>query len=373
MKKVLLIANANSVWTKEYVKNIHYKFNNKVYITDYYGLNDDEKQFYKNLNVEIIDLFTDIKLFKFIKYFVEFKKFAKEHRDEIDIVDIQSPPHSIQTYLIHKTIKKLNAKSIITFWGSDILRINSRDAKSMQKLIKQATWINIGTDHMFEVFKKYYDDSYNDKCTFVEFGSPALSYIKDCPLTKTECKKIFGLNSEKITVAVGYNGGKAQQHLLAIQALSELKDDLKNKIQLMLHVGYNTNSEYNKEIEAALQKSNFDYVMLKEMLNLEEIAKLRLATDIFVHAQTTDGLSGSIREAVYSGAILLNPEWLKYDKFDNDGVEYIKYADFQQLPSKITDVLEGNISIDKCKNKEILDNEYSWKSVEHKWKRMFDD
>lgn len=372
MKNVLVIGNATSIWIKEYIRNVHCKLGNRVYLTNYFSMNQEDKLFYEQLNVEIINFKATNKVCKFAEYNYVLNKFIKRHKGQIDVVDIQSPPNSKQADIIKKTVDNLGAKSVVTFWGSDIMRIDSKGAKRMKKLLKQAKVINIGTEKMHEKFKSYYNEEFDDKCVYIGFGSPAITNIRDCKLSKEECKMHFGLDKNKIVVAIGYNGRREQQHLSAIKAFSKLDKELKDKIQILIHLGYGFDIDYKNEIKSLLEKSELNYVINEDMLDLEQVAILRIATDVFVHSQTTDGLSGSIREVVYAGAILLNPEWIKYDKFDKDGVEYVVYNDFNNLTEKMTDILKGKIKIDKIKNRKILYAEYSWESVEDRWASMLD-
>lgn len=373
MKRVLVIGNASSVWTKEYIKNIHIKQGNSVWVTCYDKLSNDDEKFYNDINVNVLDLCSDEKFGRFLKYYTGFKKFCNIHKSDLDIVDIQGPPHSWQADIISNVFKNSKARIIVIFWGSDILQIDEKGAKHLEKILKISRWINIGTLHMHDKLREFYGNKFDSKCTYIGFGGPALTYIRDCDLTVDEAKAKLGLDPSKTVIAVGYNGRKEQQHLSAISAVDKLSNEYKSKIQFLVHIGYNTESGYKDEIIECLEKSGISYLLMEEMLDLENIAIMRIATDIFIHAQTSDGLSGSIREAVYAGSVLLNPSWIRYDKFDQDNVEYVKYADFQDLTVKLKLVLDNIIKIDRKKNREILYNEYSWEAVEHKWVRMFDD
>lgn len=373
MKNVLVIGNAASVWTKEYIKNIHVKFGNQVWVTYYDKLDSEDIRFYENLNVKFINLCYNNRITKIFKYYIEYNKFFSEHKSALDIIDIQGPPHSLQSDIIAKLSKKTNAKVIVTFWGSDILRITAKDADRLEKILKISSWINIGTLQMHEKLREYFGTIYDSRCTYVGFGGPALTYIRDCGFSKADSKTKLGLDPSKIMIAVGYNGRREQQHLEAIKAIGMLDKNQKNKIQLLIHAAACQDDDYIDEIAKELKMHDLSYVIIRDLLNLEEIAIMRIATDIFVHSQISDGLSGSIREAVYAGSILLNPSWIKYDKFDKDGVEYIQFSNFPDLTKKIKSVINGDCKINTKMNKDIIYGEYSWQAVEKKWLRMFNE
>lgn len=373
MKNVLVIGNAASVWTKEYIKNIHVKFGHIVWVTCYDNLDSDVIEFYENLNVKIVDLHSNNRITKIFKYYTVFNDFFSRYKTDLDILDIQSPPHSLQSDIIGKLSKKTNAKVIVTFWGSDILRITGKDSKRLEKILKISRWINIGTLQMHGMLRNYFGTKYDSKCTYVGFGGPALTYIRDCGFSKSDSKTKFGLDPSKIVVAVGYNGKREQQHIEAIKAIGKLDEKQKDKIQILIHAVSYQDDNYIDEIIKELKKHDLNYVVIQDMLDLEDIAIMRVATDIFVHSQISDGLSGSIREAVYAGSILLNPSWIKYDKFDKDGVEYIQFSNFSDLTKKMESVINGDCKINTKMNKNIIYDEYSWQSVEQKWLRMFNE
>ena len=115
------------------------------------------------------------------------------------------------------------------------------------------------------------------------------------------------------------------------------------------------------------------YILLKEMMPLEDVAKLRSATDIMIHGQTTDALSGSIREAVFAGAVLINPEWIKYREFERLGIEYIEYSSFDELSDVLEKIINKEIVINTEKNAELMFSEYSRDSVYEDWMRIFNE
>ena len=106
---------------------------------------------------------------------------------------------------------------------------------------------------------------------------------------------------------------------------------------------------------------------------MNEIAVLRRATDIFIQAQITDALSGTIREVLYSGTILINPSWIKYREFDKIGIEYLQYDNIDDIADIVVRVLDGTYTVDTKKNKEKIYNSFSWKAVIDKWQRIYNE
>lgn len=371
MQNVLLVGNAQSLWVKEYVKHIHCFVGNKVLLTDYYGLSEAEKAFYDNLGVGLLDVTSDNGIKRMLKCYKAFNSASVNAKGKIDVIDIQSPPHSIQAKILEKASRKMGVKPVITFWGSDILMVDTKGASRMKGLLDCSEYINIGTKHMHDKLREFYGDVYDDKCRYVGFGSPALETIKDLKSSIDKCKLFFGLDPIATTIAIGYNGRKEQQHLKVIEQLSKLDEPTKERIQIVMHLAYGLEDAYKTEIEKAITSAGVKCKLLEDFYDLETMAMLRKATDIMIHAQVSDGLSGSIRETVYAGSTLLNPSWIRYDRFDEEGVDYIKYDSFDELPEIISNVIEGKVVVDKERNRRLIYDGYSWDYVRDKWMAMF--
>lgn len=373
MRKVLIIGNPESIWTKEYIKNIH--TNDKIFLTVYSKPTEKLIKEYEALNVTLIYIFGKKRLSDKASKTLKLITFAIANKNKFDIVEIQSPPHSMQIKVLHLVVKILNAKSIAVFWGSDILAIDDKDAKRMQAFLTAVDYINLPTKQMLFVFQKRFKHAFDKKIFSAKFGSLAFEQIgklKDS-LSKSDCKEKLDLDPNRTLVAIGYNGIPAQQHIPAIEAISKINTNYKEKIQIILHMGYGINAEYfNKVVEAA-QKSELHYVVIDKMLTLEEVAILRMATDVFIHAQKVDALSGTIRECIYAEAVLINPKWINYVEYDELGIDYMSYEDFNELPDLLEKLLERRINIDTGKNAKLIYKSYSWNSVKKDWMRIFDE
>lgn len=375
MKKVLVVGNSNSIWIKEYVSKVHKKLGNEVFLTVFDKPNERYAEEYKIHDIKMINLFDSkilpSKIYKALKLI---KVALTENRiKKFDVIDIQSPPHSFQAKVLTLLCRLINTRTIVTFWGSDLMRISKNDSNKVKGILDNSEKINLATKALKDKFREYYGNAYDHKITGAVFGSLAFDDIDKYVEDKKNAKERFGLNPNKITVAVGYNGNKEQQHVLAIDALSKLNDYEKSKIELILHLGYGLPVDYLSEIKQAVNNSSISCKILLEMYDLETIGKLRAATDIMIHAQTTDALSGTIRECIYAGAVLINPIWIKYKEFDNLGIDYIQYNSFNKLTDTMRSFLDGKLKINTEKNRAIMYNNFSWNGTIEKWMEMFDE
>ena len=89
-----------------------------------------------------------------------------------------------------------------------------------------------------------------------------------------------------------------------------------------------------------------------------------------IRDRTTDALSGTIRECIFSEAILINPIWIRYQEYEKLGVDYIEYEQFDLLPEIIDDYLDGKYHIDTKRNAKLVSSVYSWDAVREDWLKV---
>ncbi len=375
MKKVLLIGNANSVWIREYIKNIHLPMGNKVFLTLYEPLADNYKYDYESMNVTFIKLYKGKGLIDKINKTLALGLFLPRRIKAlgIDLIDIQSPPHNLQGMVLGFMLKKSQTHSLLNFWGSDILCIGDQEAKYLKPVIENSNIINLGTEKLQEKFHSLFAHEFDQKIASMIFGSLGFEkideqYNKYGENAREMAKTIIGVTLDKVSILVGYNGKPSQNHLKIIDALGRLPQAVRDKLELIIHIGYGGSESYKKDVENALKSIDTSYIIIDKMLDLEQIATLRLATDIIIHGQDSDALSSSVRESIYAGAVLLNASWLRYQEFDNLNINYVTFSHFEEIGIYIQDVLSGQIKIDTQHNREMLRATFTWESVFEKWK-----
>lgn len=360
-KKILVITNSNSIWAQQLVEQVYLPLGFDVYITQFGGIQQKFSEFYKKNDVKLVSMLGNP-----LKKAASIIKFANENKGKIDQIDVQSPPRSIQRYILLIVKKILNVPMDISFWGSDILRINKTDSRKLTVLLKSARYINIPSDSIKNQFIKYFNDKYNDKLVRAYFGSPALSEIK-----KIGKDEIYpGINREKTVISIGHNGHPGQNHLKVIKALKNADIKIKESIFLVVHLAYGHTSEYAKEVEKALQESGIQFLLIDNHLTLSDTAKLRKSVNLSIHAQPSDALSGSIREALFAKTVVINNAAVKYKEFEDLNIDYLEFSDYEELPKIIDDYLNNRYHIDSEKNASAIEENFSWDSVRSDWKYL---
>lgn len=88
-------------------------------------------------------------------------------------------------------------------------------------------------------------------------------------------------------------------------------------------------------------------MLLENFLSEEDLARVRIVSDIFVYFQKTDMLSASILEHLFCRSILVIGNWLPYEFLCDMGC-YIHRIDIDKLPEKLISVI-NNFSEEKSK------------------------
>lgn len=384
MKRILIVANPNSIWILNFIT---------------YILRDDKERKIELLCVdEESHMWTDryadmgVRLIKFPESLVQIRKKQQKTMWErinsvyqcirfvrrlgkYDIINVQfvSPVHLLYFWGTKGTKNKM----ILSYWGSDLMRI-SKDNEIIEKIFlkyKKCAYVTFDNEDLKDIFyQKFHFDKGRSKVIMLSL--PVLDWIDKTKLV--DCK-IIGNQSipvDRIIVAIGYNGSPVQQHLDIIRQLSKLDKKYKKEILILLQMTYGSEDSYVETCEKACKYTDLEYILFKDFQMYEEIAQVRRRTDVFINAQTTDAFSGSFCEYLYADTVVLNAKWLHYRELDEYPFIYEEFEQFEDIPQLMENVIER---IDQQgrykkigKNKEIIRQLRSNENCKKQWHYIFD-
>lgn len=371
MKKIALIANADSFWTKKYIENILsdgefkidiFSISNKIY-SSYYEEN--------NITVYTEDKLTWLSVRWMVGIIKRTQGLAKKSDKIYDIIQV----HFVNEYhaLVFKYLsrKNRNAYTIWTYWGSDLFRIPMKQLRRIGGILKKVDAVTFVTQNLQDKFFQTY--RWDKKNEIIDFGVSVydeILRIEKQENAKAACKRNYQFPVDKICVMAGYNFSEGQQHKKIIEAIGKMQQSLKDRLHVIFHFSYgNASEQYKSELLELTEREGLSYSVVEHFLNDVEMAKLRIATDIFIHGQTTDALSASMLESLFSGSIVLNGKWLVYKELEERGIKDIKFDTFDELSGKMEDIVE-HFDVYKEKfmpNREILYHMNSWQALKSKW------
>lgn len=255
-----------------------------------------------------------------IKRFLFFKTFICLSKKRYDIINIHFALPSFSYAM--PWIKKASRHIIISPWGSDVLRIEGgKKIHQLQKVYNDAQFVTVGKGsqigrRLIDVFKVD-----PNKLVGMGWGGAFFDFIQDNSMNVSieEAKERFGLTG-KYVITCGYNTQPEQQHEAILNAIYCVRDQLPENLTLLFPFTYGWSEWsdiYTKKIKEKAADMGFDVVSIEKNLNMSDLLKLRMATDVFVHVQTTDAGSRCVMEYVACNKKVVHGSWIKYAYLEN--------------------------------------------------------
>lgn len=301
-------------------------------------------------------------------------KFVKKEVKTKACVDKIIIPLNFDIYQFHFCVKKRlklvhylpkNSKIVCSYWGSDLYR--NRDdynAFYVKKALSKATYVTIQTPEMAIDLFKTQGDFLKKKVIYAQFAVETEIY-KLIDLYRTDEKSLLefrqslNIPSSNTVLTIGYNATEAFNHIVILEKLNLLDSDVKDRITCVLPLTYSRKESYLDELYEYIDSIELNIVCLDTFLPHEDIAKLRLITNIQIQMPISDALSGSVTEVLYAGNVVLAGSWLPYGIYKRNGISIETVASIDDLGIEILQIIEN---LDKSKS---MDTERRLKIENH--------
>lgn len=374
--KILLIANPNSLYIKNYIKYVLNDDTYKIYLTRAEDVDEELEEFYQFHGVTMLDLYRKTGLLKTIPRLSTIVSFRENLKTlvrplHLDVIQIHYMGNPNLMRFSYKLLGKCCKKLVLTYWGSDILDIHAQQAKKFTGLLKEAYKIVVSTEKMKEAFHRYYGDRFDDKLAAAFFGLPFVDrYTEMDQGTRDKMQSPVPLPDDRIIIALGYNGSTRQQHQNMIEALGNLPDNIRDRCYFAVQMTYGvTEIGYPDKIRRLLREKKMSGVVFEHFLSVDESIAFKQKVDIFIHAQTTDALSSSMLEYLFIGSKVINGSWLGYKELKEIGIQFYEFSSFEELPAVLERVIHQE---QNDHNYDIIRQNHSWKSKKKDWIRLFE-
>ena len=283
-----------------------------------------------------------------------------------DVVNIHYPQNKVLR--CWKYFQFASRTTLITPWGSEVLRISRISQRIMASYISHYDYIMSSDNPRFREQLKTILNVSEKKFLVCDFGSEMIDELVNTKITKYEAKKHFGIGN-KYTIVCGYNGGVAQNHIKMIESIMLIRNRLPQNLIIVLPMTYNTNPSYMNEVQKLLTDSRLDHIILKSYMSNHDMVYLRKCADMFIHAQNTDANSVSLAEHLLCDNIVVNANWLRYENREVFGIPYYLFNTFEELPNVIIKAYNGGAIVpEKLKN---AISEEGWRTIIIKWVDLF--
>ncbi len=242
------------------------------------------------------------------KYFAKFSKGKK-----FDIINVHFP-NKYMSY-VYKYLRRMSKNIVISPWGSDILRRDKKYLKQLASLYENADYITVTPNHQLGNIVKYEFNVDTKKMIGGIFGSDVIEFAikKGDFISQEEAKHRYGLNGRYV-ITCGYNQRRQQRHKEIIDSINKVRHQLPENLTLLFPMNYGkTANEIDvDECKNLCKENELDALFITDFLTVEDLYKLRKATDMFVHVQTTDAGSASVYEYILCDKKIVHGSWIKY-------------------------------------------------------------
>lgn len=387
-KKLLVLGNVNSIHLKGLIERVMLPLGFKVdafYNASYADDLKAQKRYIKSLEIKCFDSKRVLReeVCSFLRVKLHLGKLASALKGIIEKAYVGFVK-TFNTYdIIHinyvdlwalklaTRLKKKNTVLIATYWGSDLMRSSDKELKDRWKYLEQFDVITTDSIDLEDRFKEIYgtDTKFSKSMPRICFGSEIAENIDELFNGKRQISD-KEIPKDRLVISIGYNAGKAQQHKKVIEALSKLSDELKNKIIIILQMTYQQPLDnYVEEVLECSEKAGFDTLQFTGYLSAKVVAQIRVVTDIFINAQTTDAFCSTIKEYMYSGTELINAKWLEYKEMDEWGLKTTVFSNFEEIPGLIEKHIGENSDVEN--NRKIIKDKFSWDACRAEWEKVY--
>lgn len=378
---IVVIGDCNSIFVKNYITLVEKEFS-KVIVLSENPIKEVYKEFYSRERVVTEPYYTKASLWlKAIPFFraklgafLWAKRISKKY-GHIDVVHVHALNRARGTMAAY--LRRVTGNIIISVWGSELLGKNNTQLKEMTPYYEIANHITFENKKMINCFKEAYGNKYDNKISECVITSGILDHIDDMRLlyTKEEMSCNMGYPSNnKLNVYVGHNGRDVQRHYEITELLKLLPEDVKNKINLVYTMTYGAPSkQYIEKLKEKAKEVGCDVTFITGYKNEDEIAQIRLLCDVLLHAQVKDAASASVRECMYSGAIVVNGDWMPYDNIPNYKNRVIEFSAMDQLIDILSDIVRNEQKYRKRFENNLYDRTIipSSEDEKQKWINIF--
>lgn len=236
-----------------------------------------------------------------------------------------------------------NEPLIVTFWGGDVQRTTKSELQRALPLLRQASAITYSSQAQLDALHARVGDVLDAKLVQRHFGVDTFQAIDRVNARESRgfLRERWAIPADSVVVTVGYNGFAGQQHLAILQAITQSKWS-EGQGFVVIPAGYGARPGYTDSLRQFMADHSLSGLVLEGwQAEPEEVARLRLVSDVFIHGQVTDALSSSVQEYAYAGNIMVNGSWLHYPELIERGVEFESFDSFAELPGVLDAVQSG--------------------------------
>ncbi|MCR4610696.1 MAG: hypothetical protein K5644_02240, partial [Lachnospiraceae bacterium] len=339
--KVLVIGSIYSMYVYHFVKDTLPAIGaEEIVLWNYLGKRDFENEYDIYYRLNGITVFPESKWYRdsFSNLYYCFQSIRQMGRFDVCHAHFLSPSVKNMAFLMRNYCDRL----ILNFWGSDWLRISSKEKEGQKELLEISDSIVTDSMQIYDDLSEFYARAFIRKTYYIRFKLPVIEEIEKGMVKAASdrmAKKRFAFPLDKRIVVCGYSSARRHHQVAAIRELKKLEVADKNQIHVVFPFTYGGDSENYDAISKKVKDMGISYSIITEYLSDEDIGLLRKATDIFINIQPTDSYSSTMVEYLFLNKRIICGEWLDYSLLEKEGAYLEKIKDESKLPEVIRHTL----------------------------------
>jgi hypothetical protein len=274
-----------------------------------------------------------------------------------------------------RALKRHSKTLVTTIWGSDFLRAEPSALRALGDTLDSSDIVTSNNPEVLQKLVAHYP-SISGRARIVRWGLRSLDVIAALQKSEgqDETRNKLGVPLGKVIVTCGYNGSKAQRHATMIDALAALPAAVKSRLFALFPMTYPDDPVYRNEVRKALESARVEYRIVDAKMSMEDICRVRVASDFAVNIQITDSLSASIQEHMFAGSSMIVGKWLPYGVFEKIGVPLQKVATAEEISAALEKAAEESISARfRPPYADRIYDYSSWSSNIGKWLELYSE
>lgn len=269
-------------------------------------------------------------------------RFLLKNKNNYDIVQVN---YVREEYLLLPfLVNNVGGKLSLTLFGSDI---NQRNfiKKRFTKIYQLADSIIVTNPSFGETANNYVGNNIvSSKLKVLMLPQDHFMYYKHFDYSqKSEAKLKLNYPLDKTLVIMGTNSTENEQHEKIIFEIKKIKNPNDYFFVFPLANRFNKINEREKKIQVLIDQELKDYnidVILK-FISYEDMADLRLASDVFVNLRISDQFAASMLESNLAYCQVITGKWLPYNDYMSK-VRIKSINNFEELNEAIEEVVNAN-------------------------------
>lgn len=334
-----------------------------------YSDNYDKRIFQNVYNIHLSFSFLEkIPFLKIIYYYFGIKKILDKN-NKYDVISIQMVYYYY--FLAVSILKRKSKKLLLTFYGSDFNQLSPIYKPFLKRVVRSASKISTANPKLRYDLQHHFDLSESD-ISIVRFGLRPLDKLSSLikQTTKSDAKKEIGFGNSFV-ITIGTNASQNQNHLEIINIISNVTELLPKDYLLVFPMtyGYGNRREYIDKIKSLLIKKKLNFKILDDFLSDQDIAILRISTDILIQLQNHDQLSGAMQEHLFAGNIVITGAWLDYNIMKQNNIFFLEINQISELEDLLPKLFEDT-QVDFQKRNENSQKVWdlsSWSKTINNW------